>query len=83
MKIKKSQLRKIIAEEKQKLHEFNSTTVDSDGNIHRVTGIVNRDGTGTATIRFGNSFTLRLEEPQLESLRNLLHDTLLDLIAEK
>ena len=83
MKIKKSQLRRIIAEESARLDEVRSMSVDSDGNIHRVTGIVNRDGTGTATIRFGNSFTLRFEEPQLESLRNLLHDTLLDLIAEK
>ena len=82
MKIKKSQLRRIIAEESAQLNE-NSVRVMADSGPVTMSARLNRDGTNTATIRFDNSYTLRLDEQGLESLRNMIHQALLDLIAEK
>jgi hypothetical protein len=35
---------------------------------------VNHDGTETATIRFGSSFTLRVDEQNLDDLLDVLRD---------
>ena len=82
MKIKKSQLRRIIEEEKARLSE-NSVRVMADSGPVTMSANLNRDGTNTVTIRFDNSYTLRLDEQGLESMRNMIHQALLNVIAEK
>jgi len=46
--------------------------IEHDGGSHLVEAETNTDG--TATIRFGTSFTLRLDEHNVDKLRQLLHD---------
>ena len=46
--------------------------IDHDGGSHLVEAETNTDG--TATIYFGASFTLRLDEHNVDKLRALLHD---------
>jgi hypothetical protein len=82
MKIKKSQLRRIIQEESSKLSENSVRVMDDSGPV-TMSANLNRDGTNTATIRFDNSYTLRLDEQGLESMRNMIHQALLDVIAAK
>ena len=82
MKIKKSQLRRIIEEEKARLSE-NSVRVMADSGPVTMSANLNRDGTNTVTIRFDYSYTLRLDEQGLESMRNMIHQALLNVIAEK
>ena len=83
MKLTKKHLKRIIAEEKARLSESNMTRVMADSGPVTISGNLNRDGTNTATVRFDNSYTLRLDEQGLESLRNLIHQALLNVIAEK
>ncbi len=83
MKITKRQLRRIISEEKARLSESNMTRVMADSGPVTISANLNSDGTNTTTVRFDNSYTLRLDEQGLESLRNLIHQALLNVIAEK
>ena len=83
MKLTKKHLKRIIAEEKARLSESNKTRVMADSGPVTISANLNRDGTNTATVRFDNSYTLRLDEQGLESLRNLIHQALLNVIAEK
>ena len=48
--------------------------VQHDGGITDVDVTVNHDGTETATIRFGTSFTLRVDEDNLDDLIGVLRD---------
>tara|TARA_A100001011_G_scaffold351516_1_gene391672 strand:+ start:316 stop:735 length:420 start_codon:yes stop_codon:yes gene_type:complete len=82
MKITKKQLKRIIAEESAKLSE-NSVRVMADSGPVTMSANLNRDGTNTVTVRFDNSYTLRLDEQGLESMRNMIHQALLDVIAAK
>ena len=83
MQLTKKHLKRIIAEEKARLSESNMTRVMADSGPVTISANLNRDGTNTATVRFDNSYTLRLDEQGLESLRNLIHQALLNVIAEK
>jgi hypothetical protein len=83
MKITKRQLRRIIAEESARLNESNVVRIMDDSGPITVSANFNRDGTNTSTIRFGKSYTLRLDEQGLDTLRNLIHDALLEVMAEK
>ena len=55
----------------QKTH-IGYDVINHDGGSHIVEAEANTDG--TATIRFGSSFTLRLDEHNVDKLRQLLHD---------
>ena len=46
--------------------------VAHDGGVANVGVVVNHDGTETATVRFGSSYTLRLDEANLDDLINVL-----------
>lgn len=48
--------------------------VEHDGGVEDVSVTVNHDGTETATIHFGSSFTLRLDEKNLDDLLDVLRD---------
>lgn len=51
-----------------------TTEIEHDGGIADVRVTVNHDGTETATIRFGPSFTLRVDEQNLDDLLDVLRD---------
>ena len=51
-----------------------TTEIEHDGGIANVRVTVNHDGTETATIRFGSSFTLRVDEQNLDDLLDVLRD---------
>lgn len=51
-----------------------TTEIEHDGGIADVRVTVNHDGTETATIRFGSSFTLRVDEQNLDDLLDVLRD---------
>lgn len=48
--------------------------VAHDGGVADVGVVVNHDGTETATVRFGSSYTLRLDEANLDDLISVLRD---------
>jgi hypothetical protein len=51
-----------------------TTEIEHDGGIADAQVTVNHDGTETATIRFGSSFTLRVDENNLDDLIEVLRD---------
>ncbi len=54
--------------------DIGSIGVDDEGNWGRKTGItVKVDTLEKATIRFGNSYTLRINEEDVDALRDLLN----------
>ena len=55
--------------------------IEHDGGSHLVEAETNTDG--TATIRFGTSFTLRLDEHNVDKLRQLLFDVGQGLLVER
>ena len=55
--------------------------IEHDGGSHLVEVETNTDG--TATIRFGASFTLRLDEHNVDKLRQLLHDVSCNLMNDR
>ena len=54
--------------------------IKNDGGNHRVE--IETDG-DQAVVRFGSSFTLRVDESNLNKLRLALHDTALDLMQNR
>lgn len=48
--------------------------IEHDGGYADVSVTVNHDGTETATVRFGKSFTLRVNEEALDDLIHVLSD---------
>lgn len=54
--------------------------IKHDGGTHRVE--IERDG-DQAVVRFGASFTLRVDEKNLNKLRLALHDTALDMMQQR
>ena len=57
------------------------THIEHDGGLHLVEAVVNADG--TVTIYFGASFTLRLDEHNVDKFRRLLHDASKDLVVQR
>ena len=51
-----------------------TTEIEHDGGVAGIEVTVNHDGTETATIRFGSSFTLRLDEVNMFELAYILAD---------
>jgi len=60
---------------------LHKVSIEHDGGVHNVEIVDNRDG--TVTICFGASFTLRLDEHNLDKLREAIHMASRDLIADK
>ena len=56
-------------------------SIKHDGGTHDV--MTGTDSNGDAVIHFGASFTLRVDEQNLNRLRLLLHDTALDLVQQR
>jgi len=54
--------------------------IHHDGGSHLVEAEINPDG--TATIYFGASFTLRLDEDNLDQLRRFIHSVSRDLMVD-
>jgi hypothetical protein len=58
-----------------KEQSIGSIGVDDEGSFGQKTGItIKVDTLEKATIRFGNSYTLRINEEDLDELRRLFHD---------
>ena len=57
------------------------THIEHDGGLHLVEAETNTDG--TVTIYFGASFTLRLDEHNLDKFRELIHLASRDLMVDR
>jgi len=61
-----------------------SVGVADEGNWGQKTGItVKVDSLGMATIRFGDSYTLRIPEDDVDALRALLHEASVTLMHQR
>ena len=59
---------------------FDAITTENHGTL----GLeIEVDSLGMATIRFGNSFTLRINEFNVDELRNIFHDVSRELALER
>ena len=56
---------------------------DESRHPHKTPITAKVDSLGMATIRFGNSMTLRITEEDVDALRQLLHDASIALMAQR
>tara|TARA_A100001515_G_scaffold32177_1_gene25077 strand:+ start:651 stop:863 length:213 start_codon:yes stop_codon:yes gene_type:complete len=59
---------------------IHDTKLEHDGGAHNLEVEIDDD---QAVIRFGSSFTLRLNENQLDNLRDILYETTRELVLTK
>ena len=59
---------------------IHDTELEHDGGAHNLEVEIDDD---QAVIRFGSSFTLRLNENQLDNLRDILYETTRELVLTK